>query len=250
MDVYPAIDIRGGRCVRLYRGDYDRETVYGNDPMAQARTFVQEGASWLHVVDLDAARSGKPENRDTIAAIAQAVTVRVQTGGGVRTDEAADALWSAGVHRVVVGTAATERPDWVKSLAQRGAVAVGLDANGRDVAVRGWTESSGLDLVEFAQRFEDAGVEALIVTEISRDGTLSGPDLDQLGAVLDATDLAVIASGGVGSLDDLRALDGLRRGDRALDGAICGRAIYEGAFSVREAVDLLAQLDSNDPGAS
>ena len=250
MDVYPAIDIRGGRCVRLYRGDYDRETVYGDDPMAQARTFVQEGASWLHVVDLDAARTGIPENRDTIAAIAQAVTVPVQTGGGVRTDEAADALWSAGVHRVVVGTAATERPDWVKSLAQRGAVAVGLDANGRDVAVRGWTESSGLDLVEFAQRFEDAGVEALIVTEISRDGTLSGPDLDQLGSVLDATDLAVIASGGVGSLDDLRALDGLRRGDRALAGAICGRAIYEGAFSVRDAVDLLAQLDSNEPGAS
>jgi phosphoribosylformimino-5-aminoimidazole carboxamide ribotide isomerase len=242
VDLYPAIDIRAGRCVRLYQGDYGRETVYGDDPVAQAGAFESEGASWIHVVDLDAARSGVPENREVVARIAEAVQVPVQTGGGVRTDDAADALWEAGVKRVVVGTAATERPEWVAALARRGTVAVGLDANGTDIAIRGWTESSGLELVDYAKRFEDVGVEALIVTEIGRDGTLAGPDLEQLGAVLEATDLALIASGGVGSLDDLCALDALRRGSRSLAGAICGRAIYEGKFTVREAVRQLAEL--------
>jgi len=241
-DLYPAIDIRGGRCVRLYQGDHRRETVYGEDPVAQARAFAAAGARWIHVVDLDAARTGEAANRAVVAAVAAAVDVPVQAGGGVRDDAAADALLSAGVRRVVVGTAALEDPAWVARLAARhpGRVAVGLDARGRDVAVRGWVEGSGHDLVEIAQRFDGSGVAALVVTEIGRDGTLAGPDLDQLGAVLGATGLDVVASGGVGSLDDLRALAGLEVGGRRLAGAIVGRALYEGAVRLPEALEVAA----------
>ena len=237
-DLYPAIDLRDGRCVRLYQGDYGRETVYGDDPVAQARVFAAGGARWIHVVDLDAARTGEPANRAVIAAIAAAVDVPVQSGGGVRDDEAADALLSSGVRRVVVGTAALDDPDWVRRLAGRhpGRVAVGLDARGRDVAVRGWVEGSGRDLLEVARGCDDAGVAALVVTEIGRDGTLEGPALDQLSDVLAATRLDVVASGGVGSLDDLRALADLRVDGRRLAGAIVGRALYEGAFQLSDAV--------------
>ncbi|HET6772295.1 MAG TPA: 1-(5-phosphoribosyl)-5-[(5-phosphoribosylamino)methylideneamino]imidazole-4-carboxamide isomerase [Acidimicrobiales bacterium] len=240
--LYPAIDLRGGRCVRLYQGDHGRETVYGDDPVAQARAFAAAGAPWVHVVDLDAARTGEPVNRHVVAAIAAAVDVPVQAGGGVRDDAAADALLGAGVRRVVVGTAALDDPGWVRRLAARhpGRVAVGLDARGRDIAVRGWVEGSGYDLVDVARRFDDARVAALVVTEIGRDGTLEGPDLGQLAAVLDATGLDVVASGGVGTLDDLRALAALDVGGRRLAGAIVGRALYEGAFPVSEAVAVAA----------
>lgn len=237
MDLYPAIDLRDGRCVRLYQGDYGRETVYGDDPVAQARSFEAAGATWIHVVDLDAARTGEPVNREVIGAIASAVSVPVQSGGGVRDEAAADALFDAGVARVVVGTAALEDPAFVRRLAARRPVAVGLDARGRDVAVRGWVEGSGTDLLELAAAFEDAGVAALVVTEISRDGTLEGPDLTGLGEVLAATSIPVIASGGVGTLDDLRALRELQSAGRRLSGVIAGRAIYEGKFSVTDAVE-------------
>ena len=241
-EVYPAIDVRDGRCVRLYQGDYDRETVYGDDPVAQARAFAAEGAPWIHVVDLDAARTGDPRNRSVVGAVAAAVGVPVQAGGGVRDDAAADSLLTGGVRRVVVGTAALDDPGWVRRLAARypGRVAVGLDARGRDVAVRGWVEGSGHDLVEVARRFDDAGVAAFVVTEIGRDGTLAGPALDQLGEVLAATRLDVVASGGVGTLDDLRALAGLDVGGRRLSGAIVGRALYEGAFALADALKVAA----------
>ena len=152
MDLYPAIDLRDGRCVRLYQGDYARETVYADDPVVQARAFAVEGAPWIHIVDLDAARTGDPRNYELVAAVAAVVDVPVQAGGGVRNDAAADALLGRGVRRVVVGTAAVERPDWVRSLAGRypGQVAVGLDARGRNLAVRGWAEGSGHDLVDVA----------------------------------------------------------------------------------------------------
>ena len=244
MDLYPAIDLLGGRCVRLYQGDYDRSTTYGDDPVAQARAFEAEGAPWIHVVDLDAARTGEPANREAIAAVAAAVGVPVQTGGGVRDEAAAETLFDAGVARVVVGTAALEDPDFVRRLARRHPVAVGLDARGRDVAVRGWREGSGLDLLEVADRFADAGVAALVVTEIGRDGTLEGPDQSGLAEVLAASALPVIASGGVGSLGDLRALAALRAGGRALAGAIVGRALYEGAFGVAEAVAACTGADA------
>jgi phosphoribosylformimino-5-aminoimidazole carboxamide ribotide isomerase len=241
MDLYPAIDLLDGRAVRLYQGDYARETVYNNDPVAQAREFAAAGARWIHVVDLDAARSGTPRNRDVIAAICEAVDVPIQTGGGVRSDEAADALFDAGVARVVLGTAALEDPDLVRRLASRHAVAVGLDARGREVAVRGWEEGSGRDLLDVARGFADAGVEALIVTEIGRDGTLEGPDIEGLGEVLESTELPVIASGGVGTLDDLVALEELRSVGRRLSGVIVGRALYEGAFTLRSALGAVSQ---------
>ena len=239
MDLYPAIDLRGGKCVRLYQGDFDQETVYGEDPVAQALAFQAEGARWIHVVDLDAARTGDPVNRPVIAEIARAVDVPVQTGGGVRDEAAAAALVEAGVARVVVGTAAVEDPDLVPRLAKEFPVAVGLDAHGREVAVRGWVKGSGLDVVDLARRFTDAGVQALVVTEIGRGGTLAGPDTEGLAAVVAATDVPVIASGGVGSLDDLRVLAALEAGGRRLAGAICGKAIYEQRFTVSEGVAVL-----------
>jgi phosphoribosylformimino-5-aminoimidazole carboxamide ribotide isomerase len=236
MDLYPAIDLLDGRAVRLYQGDYARETVYNDDPIAQAKEFAAAGARWIHVVDLDAARTGAPRNRDVIAAICDAVDVPIQTGGGVRSEAAADALFDLGVTRVVLGTAALEDPELVRLLASRHPVAVGLDARGREVAVRGWEEGSGQDLLDVARGFADAGVEALIVTEIGRDGTLEGPDLHGLGEVLEATELPVIASGGVGSLADIVALNALRSAGRRLSGAIVGRALYEGAFTLSDAL--------------
>lgn len=241
MDLYPAIDLRAGRCVRLHQGDFAAETVYDDDPVAVARAFAAAGARWIHVVDLDAARTGEPANLAVIERIADAVTARIECGGGVRSVAAAEALMLAGAERVVVGTAAVEDPALVDTLCARypGRVAVGLDARGRDVAVRGWTEGSGADLLELAARFSSSGVAAIIVTEIGRDGTMLGPDLDQLAAVLAITTTPVIASGGVGSLDDLIALAGLVVDGRRLAGAIAGRAIYEGRFTVAEGLAVL-----------
>lgn len=236
MHLYPAIDLLDGRCVRLYQGDYSRSTVYGEDPVAQALAFQSEGAPWVHVVDLDAARTGEPRNREVVAAIAGALDVPVQTGGGVRSAEAAEALFDAGVARVVLGTAALEDPDLVRRIAETRSVAVGLDARGSEVAVRGWLEGSGADVIDLAIAYQDAGVAALVVTEISRDGTLAGPDVDGLSRVLAATTIPVIASGGIGTLDDITTLAGLSVEGRSLDGAITGRAVYEGAFTVAEAV--------------
>jgi phosphoribosylformimino-5-aminoimidazole carboxamide ribotide isomerase len=202
--------------------------------------FQAEGAPWIHVVDLDAARTGEPRNRRVVAAITAAVDVPVQTGGGVRDRAAAEALFEAGVARVVLGTAALEDPALVRNLAAEYPVAVGLDARGREVAVRGWLEGSGRDVLDLVAAFADAGVSALVVTEIERDGTLEGPDLAGLARVLAATDVPVIASGGVGSLGDLRALARLAVEGRALDGVIVGRALYEGAFTVGAALEACA----------
>ncbi len=235
--VFPAIDLRGGRCVRLYQGDYGQETVYGEDPVAQAQAFVAAGAQVLHVVDLDAARSGEPVNRPVIAAICAAVPVPVQVGGGVRDRAAADALHDAGVARVVIGTAALERPELVGELAAAGrAVVVGLDARGDEVATHGWTERTGRTVSEVARQFADLGVAALVVTEIGRDGTLEGPDTAGLAAVLAATDIPVVASGGVGTLDHITSLARLTAGGRTLAGVITGKALYENRFGLAEAI--------------
>jgi phosphoribosylformimino-5-aminoimidazole carboxamide ribotide isomerase len=239
--LYPAIDLRAGRAVRLHQGDFAAETVYDDDPVAVARAFAAAGAEWLHVVDLDAARTGEPANLAKIEAIAAAVPCKVQTGGGVRSMAAARAVLAAGADRVIVGTAAAEHPHLVDELCalHPGAIGVGLDARGRDVAVRGWVEAAGSDLLELAVRFDDVGVAALVVTDIGRDGTMAGPSLDQLRSVLEATTVPVVASGGVGSLADLEVLAALRSGDRRLAGAIAGRAIYEGRFTVGEALGVL-----------
>ncbi len=244
-DLYPAIDLRGGRCVRLYQGDYGRETVYGEDPVAVALGFVAAGVRWIHVVDLDAARSGVATNHKVIAAIATAVAgrARLQSGGGVRSVGAAQALADSGVDRVVVGTAAIESPELVAEIAQVVDVAVGFDVRGSEVAVRGWTEGSGVQLGAALDRVATAGASATIITQIARDGTLAGPDVEGLTAALELTELAVIASGGVGTAADLAALAAVRSpaNNRALAGVITGRALYEGRFSVEEAVAACAR---------
>jgi phosphoribosylformimino-5-aminoimidazole carboxamide ribotide isomerase len=240
VDLYPAIDLHGGRVVQLVQGDFDRERIHGDDPVAVAKSFVAAGARWIHTVDLDAARTGEPVNRELIAAIAAAVDVPVQASGGVRSAEAARALADAGVARVVIGTAAMEDPDLLATIASRQPVALGLDVRGREVAIRGWAEGSGVEWPEALERLADVGAEAVVVTQIEVEGLLGGPDLGGLAEVLAATPLHVIASGGVGTLEDLLALDAVAVGDRRLAGAIVGTAIYEGHVDVAEAVRALA----------
>ncbi len=239
MDLYPAIDLRGGKCVRLLQGDYATETVYGDDPVAQALAFVEAGARWIHVVDLDAARTGVAENRAVVAAIARAVPTPVQTGGGVRSAEAARALFDAGVERVVIGTAALRDPDLVVALAQQHRVAVGLDAKSGEVATDGWLVGSGRTVAEVAESFSGSGVDAFVVTDISRDGTLVGPDVAGLAEILEVTETDVIASGGVGSLGDLEELDQIEVEGRRLSGVIAGKALYEGRVDLAAALRVL-----------
>jgi phosphoribosylformimino-5-aminoimidazole carboxamide ribotide isomerase len=244
MDLYPSIDLLDGQVVRLLRGNYDAETVYGDDPVAVARSFADQGARWIHVVDLNAARAGGNANLRSIEAICANVSARVQSGGGVRSVNDASERFGAGVQRVVVGSAAIEHPDVVDELAARhpGQVAVGLDARARDVAIHGWTDATGLDLVALAERFGAIpGVGALVVTGIDVDGTLSGPDVEPLTAVLGAVDTPLIASGGVGALSDLQALASVSIEGRRFAGAIVGRAIYEKRFTVEEGIAACSQ---------
>jgi phosphoribosylformimino-5-aminoimidazole carboxamide ribotide isomerase len=232
MDVYPAIDLRDGRVVRLRQGDFARETLYGHDPVGVAREYEDTGAPWIHVVDLDAAR-GSGHNRGAIEAIARAVETPIQCGGGVRDGGAAEALLELGVRRVVIGTAAVEHPELVGELDARhaGRVAVGLDHRNGEVRVRGWVEGSGVQLLDAVKRASTSHAAAIVVTDIGRDGMLVGPDLDGLARVVDETPIPVIASGGVGSLDDLGALAGI-----GVHGVIVGRALYEAAFTLEEAI--------------
>ncbi|MEY2449749.1 MAG: phosphoribosylformimino-5-aminoimidazole carboxamide ribotide isomerase [Acidimicrobiaceae bacterium] len=227
-DLYPAIDLRGGRVVRLHQGDFDRETVYDNDPIAVARSFEAAGAPWIHVVDLDAARR-TGTNRDVVVAIAEAVSIPVQTGGGVRDAT----LLRDGVARVVVGSAAVEQPDLVRRLATEhpDRVAVGLDHRYGELRTRGWLDFSGARVESLLEQLSFAGVGAFVVTDIARDGVLQGPDIDGYRAHVARTSVPVIASGGVGSLDDLRAL-----ADTGVAGVIVGKALYEGRFTIEEAV--------------
>jgi phosphoribosylformimino-5-aminoimidazole carboxamide ribotide isomerase len=237
-ELYPAIDLRDGKCVRLYQGDFDAETVYDDDPVRVARSFEADGARWIHVVDLDAARSGEDVNLRVIEAICASVTCRVQTGGGVRDVESAGERLLAGAARVVVGTTAVERPELVEELCalHPRQVAVGLDARGREVATRGWVHGTGVDLVDLVRRFDDPAVSALVVTSIAHDATFHGPDLEQLRSVLAVTSVPVVASGGVGSLDDLATLTSFGHEGKRFAGAIVGKALYERRFSVAEAL--------------
>ena len=227
-ELYPAIDLRGGRVVRLHQGDFDRETVYDDDPIAVARSFELAGAPWIHVVDLDAARR-VGSNREVVVAVARAVSVPVQTGGGVRDGS----LLDDGVARIVLGSAAIEDPELVPRLADTypHRVAVGLDHRDGEIRFRGWEEATGRRVLDVAAELALPGVAAFVVTDISRDGALVGPDVEGLAEFQAATPVPVIASGGVRSLDDLAALRSL-----GLAGAIVGKAIYEGRFGVDEAV--------------
>jgi phosphoribosylformimino-5-aminoimidazole carboxamide ribotide isomerase len=236
-DLYPAIDLRDGKCVRLLQGDYDRQTIYEADPVQVALSFEAAGAKWIHVVDLDAARSGEAQNSEVIAAIATAVSVPVQAGGGVRSVEAARALFDVGVTRCVVGTAAVENPQVVDDLATLGhRVAVGLDVRGEEVAIRGWEQGSGRSIFELLPRFDDVGADAVIVTQISNDGMGQGADLAGLQRVMAASDVGVIASGGVGSIRDISELTGVAVAGRHLLGVIVGKALHDGVINIADAV--------------
>jgi len=238
-ELYPAIDLRDGHVVRLLQGDYAQQTTYGDDPVAVALGFAEAGATWIHVVDLDAARSGSPVNRPVVAAIAAAVAAasggvaRVQTGGGVRSVGDAQALADAGVARVVMGSAAVADPSLVELASRVVDVAVGLDHRAGEVAVHGWTEGSGVALGDALGWFPTAA--AFVITDIARDGMLGGPDIDGLTEAAAATSIPVIASGGVATLDDVAALGRVP----GIAGVITGKALYEGRFTVADALAAL-----------
>jgi phosphoribosylformimino-5-aminoimidazole carboxamide ribotide isomerase len=236
MILYPAIDVFGGKVVRLRQGEYDDSTVYGVDPVAMALSFVDQGATWVHMVDLDAARSGEPVNRSVIAAVARAIAGRasLQVGGGVRTEADAEALAAAGVTRVVMGSAAVADPSLVRRVSDIVSVAVGLDHRNGVAATHGWTESSGVQVDELLAKFPTAS--AFVITDIARDGMLTGPDVEGLAHAVSQTPIPVIASGGVGSLSHLAELATVI----GLNGVIVGKALYESKFSVSEALAALS----------
>jgi len=235
MILYPAIDLLGGKVVRLRQGDYDDSTVYGDDPVAVALSFVQQGAVWVHMVDLDAARTGDPVNRGVIASVARALSgsASLQVGGGVRGISDAQTLADCGVSRVVMGSAAVADSSLVQAVSLVVDVAVGLDHRNGVVATHGWTESSGRTVEEMLQLFPDAA--AFVITDISRDGMLTGSDVEGLRKAVESTSIPVVASGGIGTLDHVRALLQVP----GLNGVIVGKALYENKFSVADALGVL-----------
>jgi phosphoribosylformimino-5-aminoimidazole carboxamide ribotide isomerase len=239
--LFPAIDLKNGEAVRLQQGDMARATVFNRDPAAQARTFEQQGFEYLHVVDLDGAFAGKPMNAAAVEGILAAVKIPVQLGGGIRDRATTDAWLGQGVTRVIIGTAAVRDPALVSDAARAypGRIAVGLDARDGKVAVEGWAKTSALAAVDIARRFEDAGVAAIIYTDVNRDGMLGGLNLDATLALADKISLPVIASGGLASLADVRALLAPRA--QKLAGAIAGRALYDGRLDAVAALALLRE---------
>jgi phosphoribosylformimino-5-aminoimidazole carboxamide ribotide isomerase len=238
--LYPAIDILGGKAVRLMQGEYDRETVYDDDPVDAARRWADGGAEWIHVVDLDGAKAGEPVNLEAIREIAGAVPCPIEVGGGLRDDESVESVLEAGAARVVVGTAALRDPEFLGRLIEShgaGKVVVSVDARGGSVSLAGWTESSGVDVADAVAELSGRGVERFLFTPIEVDGTMEGPNLRELARVAAATDAAVIASGGVGTLTHLGELGAAA--PENVEGVIVGRALFEGRFSVSEAIQTL-----------
>ena len=234
MLIYPAIDLRDRQVVRLARGDFGAATVYGDDSLEVARRFETQGATWVHIVDLDGARAGRPMQTDLVTAVVNNTALKVQTGGGIRSYEDAVAILEAGVHRVVLGTAAVRDPKMLERLVQRygDRIAVGIDAKGGMAAVEAWTASSSQSALEVAKRAKGLGATCFIVTDIATDGMLSGPGLQLLNSVGETIGSGLIASGGVGSLEDLAAV----RDIPAVEGVIIGRALYEGRVHLAEAI--------------
>ena len=241
MIVYPAIDLKGGQCVRLLKGDMRAATVFNDDPAAQARAFEGQGFRWLHVVDLDGAVAGKTANGSAVEAILRAVAVPVQLGGGIRDAASIERWLERGVRRVILGTAALTNPALVRDACRAfpGSIAVGIDARGGKVAVEGWAKTSEVSALELALRFEDCGVAAIVYTDIERDGALAGVNVEATAALAQRLETPVIASGGVASLDDIRALQ--RYESDGIEGVICGRALYDGRIEPKAALALTAE---------
>lgn len=239
MILYPAIDLKDGQAVRLFKGDMEKATVFNDDPAAQARAFQDAGCEWLHLVDLNGAFAGAPVNAAAVEAILAETSVPAQLGGGIRDMGTIESWLTKGLARVILGTVAVEDPDLVREAARSfpGKVAVGLDARNGRVATRGWAEETDMLVTDLAKRFEDAGIAAIIYTDINRDGAMQGPNVEATAALAKAISIPVIASGGVSSLADLVAL---RDCGAALNGAISGRALYDGAIDLREALAILA----------
>lgn len=244
LTLYPAIDLKDGACVRLKRGEMDQATIYSDDPAAQARAWIDAGFSWLHVVDLNGAFAGRSENAGAVASILSAVSVPVQLGGGIRDMDGIASWLEAGVRRVILGSIALKNPALVKDACRQfpGQVAVGIDARDGFVATEGWAETSTVSALDLALSYEDAGVAAIIYTDIGRDGMLTGLNLDQTISLAQRLSTPVIASGGVGSMDHLRALKAAAPGAApgSIDGVIVGRALYDGRVAPGEALALLA----------
>ncbi|GLQ34618.1 1-(5-phosphoribosyl)-5-[(5-phosphoribosylamino) methylideneamino] imidazole-4-carboxamide isomerase [Amylibacter marinus] len=238
MILYPAIDLKDGACVRLYKGEMDQATVFNDNPAAQARAFVTAGCDWLHLVDLNGAFAGAPVNAAPVEEILKTCDVPAQLGGGIRDLATIENWLSKGLQRVILGTVAVEQPDLVREAARKfpGHVAVGIDARDGMVATRGWAEETNVEVTDLARQFEDAGVAAIIYTDINRDGAMQGPNVAATAALANAVGIPVIASGGVSSMADLEALKSC---GAPLDGAISGRALYDGKIDVAEATAFL-----------
>ncbi len=238
MILYPAIDLKDGNCVRLYKGEMEQATVFNDNPAAQAKAFEDAGCEWLHLVDLNGAFAGEPVNGAAVDAILRETHVPAQLGGGIRDMATIEAWLDKGLQRVILGTVAVEDPSLVREAAKTfpGKVAIGLDARNGLVATRGWAEETDIEVTALAKQFEDAGVAALIYTDINRDGAMKGPNVEATAALARAVTIPLIASGGVSSLQDLRDL---KNSGAHLDGAISGRALYDGAIDLKEALDLL-----------
>lgn len=241
MILFPAIDLKDGQCVRLRLGDMNAATVFNDDPAAQARTFEQQGFAWLHLVDLNGAFVGRPVNGRAVEAILKAITIPVQLGGGIRDLATIERWLAAGITRVILGTVALRNPALVKQACAKypGRIVVGIDAKAGHVAVEGWGETSSLTAIDLARRFEDAGVAAIVFTDIDRDGILQGLNIDSTLALADAVAIPVIASGGLASLDDIRRL--LQPDCRKIAGAISGRALYDGRLDPAAALALIRE---------
>ena len=234
--LFPAIDIIDGKCVRLLRGEYSEEKKYNDDPVAQALDFQEAGVSWIHLVDLDAARTGLVKNGRIIEKIASRLDVPIQVGGGVRTLKTAKTLYDCGIERIVLGTAAVENPTLIEKVSSFGRVAIGVDLREGKVAVNGWQTSTEISFSELSNRFEKTDIDGYIVTHIERDGTMEGPEIDSYRDLLGETTKDVIASGGVGSIIDLENLSNLTVDGKSLNGVIVGRALYEGSISLEQAL--------------
>jgi len=235
MYIIPAIDLRDGKCVRLIQGQYDRQITYKDDPVAQAREFHAAGAEWLHVVDLDGAKAGKPVNTETIARIVAQSEIKVEVGGGLREEEAIKQLLDLGVKRAIIGTKAVSDFAWFSKMAHQfaGRLALGVDARGSTVATHGWQADSKLTILDFARQAAELPLAVIIYTDISKDGMLCGPNIERTQAVAEAVDIPVVASGGVSKLADIENLAAVK----VIDAVIAGRSLYEGTLDLKEAIE-------------
>lgn len=234
MYIIPAIDLRDSKCVRLIQGDYHRQIDYRDDPVAQAWEFSEAGAEWLHMIDLDGAKVGRPVNTDAISAVARLGLLKIEVGGGLRDEESIKKLLDIGVERVIIGTKAVSDFGWFAQMAQEfsGRVVLGLDARGSTVATHGWTQDGHTEVLEFAARAAELPIAAIIYTDISKDGMMAGPNFERTKALIDAVDLPIVASGGVSQISDITKLVEI-----GADAAIVGRSLYEGAMSLADAIE-------------